>query len=121
MMVLATIGAGSLVFLPSVIAILIGSTCFGVALGAAQNLTLGLMYSRVDRSRYGQVSALWNLAYDAGWGLGALIFGGIVGSTGYPIAFALTAAVVALTVVPALKASIGVPVVKPAMPAACVA
>ncbi|MET9274133.1 MFS transporter [Kribbella sp. NPDC003557] len=100
----AVIGAGALVFLPSAAAILIGSTCFGIGFGAAQNLTLALMYNRVDRSRYGQVSALWNLAYDGGWGLGALAFGAVVSGTGYPLAFGLTAAVVALAVVPALRA-----------------
>jgi MFS family permease len=102
-LVLAAAGAGSLVFLPSPVAILVGSMCFGIGFGAAQNLTLTLMYNRVDRSRYGQVSALWNLAYDGGWGLGALAFGAIVGGTGYPAAFALTAGVVALAVVPALR------------------
>ncbi|MEV6270186.1 MFS transporter [Kribbella sp. NPDC051936] len=103
-LIFAVTGAGALVFLPSAAAILIGSTCFGIGFGAAQNLTLALMYNRVDRSRYGQVSALWNLAYDGGWGLGALVFGAIVSGTGYPVAFALTAAVVALAVVPALRA-----------------
>ncbi|MGW7685469.1 MFS transporter [Kribbella sp. NPDC054772] len=101
----AVVGAGSLVFLPSAVAILIGSTCFGIGFGAAQNLTLTLMYNRVDRSRYGQVSALWNLAYDGGWGAGALIFGAVVGGVGFPVAFALTAAVVAVAVVPAIRAS----------------
>jgi MFS family permease len=101
----AATGAAALVFLPSTVAILIGSTCFGIGFGAVQNLTLTLMYNRVDRARYGQVSALWNLAYDGGWGLGAMVFGGIVAGTGYPTAFALTAAVVALAVVPALKRS----------------
>ncbi|WP_371405091.1 MFS transporter [Kribbella sp. NBC_00662] len=105
-LILAAIGAGSLVFLPSAVAILIGSTCFGIGFGAAQNLTLTLMYNRVDRSRYGQVSALWNLAYDGGWGAGALIFGAVVGGVGFSVAFALTAAVVAVAVVPALKASV---------------
>jgi MFS family permease len=105
-LVLAAAGAGSLVFLPSPVAILLGSACFGIGFGAAQNLTLTLMYNRVDRSRYGQVSALWNLAYDGGWGAGALVFGAIVGGTGFPIAFALTAAVVALAVVPAVRASL---------------
>ncbi|TDW17018.1 MFS transporter [Kribbella kalugense] len=105
-LILAAVGAGSLVFLPSPLAILLGSACFGIGFGAAQNLTLTLMYNRVDRSRYGQVSALWNLAYDGGWGAGALVFGAIVGGTGFPIAFALTAAVVALAVVPAVRASL---------------
>ncbi|WP_329003369.1 MFS transporter [Kribbella sp. NBC_00709] len=104
-LVLAAAGAGSLVFLPSTIAILVGSTCFGIGFGAAQNLTLTLMYNRVDRSRYGQVSALWNLAYDGGWGAGAMIFGAIVGGVGFAAAFALTAAVVAAAVVPAVRAS----------------
>jgi predicted MFS family arabinose efflux permease len=103
-LIFAVVGAGSLIFLPSTLAILIGSTCFGIGFGAAQNLTLTLMYNRVERSRYGQVSALWNLAYDGGWGAGALIFGAVVGGIGYPMAFALTAAVVALAVVPALRA-----------------
>ncbi|NUR99159.1 MAG: MFS transporter, partial [Kribbellaceae bacterium] len=94
---------GSLVFLPSAVAILIGSTCFGIGFGAAQNLTLTLMYNRVDRSRYGQVSALWNLAYDGGWGLGALTFGAVVSGIGYPTAFALTATAVALAILPALR------------------
>ncbi|GAA1136298.1 MFS transporter [Kribbella jejuensis] len=104
-LVLAAIGAGSLVFLPSPVAILIGSVCFGSGFGAAQNLTLSLMYNRVDRSRYGQVSALWNLAYDGGWGLGAIVFGLVVSGVGYPAAFAMTAAVVAVAVLPAVKAS----------------
>ncbi|TDW65813.1 MFS transporter [Kribbella pratensis] len=104
-LILAAVGAGSLVFLLSAVAILVGSTCFGIGFGAAQNLTLTLMYNRVDRSRYGQVSALWNLAYDGGWGAGAMIFGAVVGGVGFSVAFALTAAVVAVAVVPALKAS----------------
>ena len=104
-LILAAVGAGSLVLLPSAVAILVGSTCFGIGFGAAQNLTLTLMYDRVDRSRYGQVSALWNLAYDGGWGAGAMIFGAVVGGVGFSVAFALTAAVVAVAVVPALKAS----------------
>ncbi|MFF0340245.1 MFS transporter [Kribbella sp. NPDC004875] len=104
-LIFAAVGAGSLVFLPSAVAILIGSTCFGIGFGAAQNLTLTLMYNRVDRSRYGQVSALWNLAYDGGWGAGALIFGAVVGGAGFPVAFALTAAVVAVGVVPAIRAA----------------
>ncbi|MFI5690388.1 MFS transporter [Kribbella sp. NPDC051586] len=103
-LVLAAAGAGSLVFLPSAVAILVGSTCFGIGFGAAQNLTLTLMYNRVDRSRYGQVSALWNLAYDGGWGAGAMIFGAVVGGVGFQVAFALTAAVVAAAVVPAIRA-----------------
>ncbi len=100
-LILAALGAGALVFIGTAVAIVVGSTLFGIGFGAAQNLTLTLMYNRVPKSRYGQVSALWNLAYDGGWGIGAIIFGAVVAGTGYPLAFGLTAAVVALAIVPA--------------------
>jgi MFS family permease len=104
-LVLTALGAGSLVLIGTPIAIVAGSTLFGIGFGAAQNLTLTLMYNRVPASRYGQVSALWNLAYDGGWGMGAIIFGAVVAGTGYPLAFGLTAIVVAAAVVPAVRAS----------------
>ncbi|ADB35053.1 major facilitator superfamily MFS_1 [Kribbella flavida DSM 17836] len=103
-LLLAALGAGSLVFVGTPAAVVIGAAFFGTGFGAAQNLTLAIMYDRVPRSRYGQVSALWNLAYDAGWGAGAILFGFVVAGVGYPTAFALTAAVVALAVVPAARA-----------------
>ncbi|HEY0475472.1 MAG TPA: MFS transporter, partial [Kribbella sp.] len=86
--------------------VLVGATLFGIGFGAAQNLTLATMYNRSPKSRYGQVSALWNLAYDGGWGLGAMVFGLIVAGTGYPVAFGLTAAIVALAILPAARASL---------------
>jgi predicted MFS family arabinose efflux permease len=100
-LILAALGAGALVLIGSAVAIVVGSTLFGIGFGAAQNLTLTLMYNRVPKSRYGQVSALWNLAYDGGWGIGAIIFGAVVAGTGYPLAFGLTTAVVALAIIPA--------------------
>jgi len=102
-LLLAALGAGALVLIGSAVAIVVGSTLFGIGFGAAQNLTLSLMYNRVPKSRYGQVSALWNLAYDGGWGIGAIVFGAIVAGTGYSVAFGLTAVVVALALIPALK------------------
>ena len=51
------------------------------------------MYDRAAESAYGAVSAVWNLAYDGGMGLGAAGFGLLALHTGYPAAFALTAAV----------------------------
>jgi MFS family permease len=98
---LAALGAGSLVFIGTPAAVILGAALFGIGFGAAQNLTLAIMYDRSPKSRYGQVSALWNLAYDGGWGAGAILFGFVVAGTGYPIAFACTAAVVALALIPA--------------------
>jgi MFS family permease len=106
-LLLAALGAGALVFIGSGVAVVVGAALFGTGFGAAQNLTLAMMYDRVAKSRYGQVSALWNLAYDGGWGLGAIIFGAVVAGTGYSLAFGLTAAVVATAIIPALRANRG--------------
>ncbi|MBO2457706.1 MFS transporter [Actinomadura violacea] len=85
------------------VAVLAGVTVFGVGFGLLQNATLVLMYARTPRSGYGTVSALWNLAYDAGMGAGALGFGLVAGRTGYPWAFVLTAALLAAALPVALR------------------
>ncbi|WP_344144716.1 MFS transporter [Kribbella yunnanensis] len=103
---LSALGAAGLILIDTPIAVLTGSTLFGIGFGAAQNLTLTLMYNRAPASRYAQVSALWNLAYDGGWGLGAIAFGAVVAGTGYPLAFALTATIVALGIIPAVRAAV---------------
>jgi hypothetical protein len=50
-----------------------------------------------------KASALWNLAYDAGYGAGPAVFGLICVRTGYPAAFALTGALVLAAVPAALR------------------
>jgi len=105
-LILAALGAGSLVLIGNGRVVLLGSALFGLGFGAAQNLTLTMMYNRVPKARYGQVSALWNLAYDGGWGMGAIVFGLMVSGVGFAGGFAITAAVVAVAVVPAVKASV---------------
>jgi predicted MFS family arabinose efflux permease len=74
------------------VAVIAGAAVFGAGFGVTQNASLTLMYDRVPESGYSAVSALWNLAYDGGMGLGAAAFGVLVVHTGYPVAFALTAA-----------------------------
>ncbi|MFE7601377.1 MFS transporter [Streptomyces sp. NPDC057494] len=83
--------------------VVIAVALFGVGFGVVQNATLTLMYARVPASGYGTVSALWNLAFDAGMGVGAVGFGILAARTGYPTAFALTAAVMLTALVPALR------------------
>jgi predicted MFS family arabinose efflux permease len=70
-----------------------GAAVFGLGFGITQNVTQTLMYDRVPESAYGAASALWNLAYDGGMGLGAAGFGMLALHTGYPLAFALAAAI----------------------------
>ena len=74
-------------------AVIAGAAVFGAGFGVTQNVTQTLMYDRVAEPAYGAVSALWNLAYDAGMGLGTAGFGVLALHTGYPAAFALSAAV----------------------------
>ncbi|MFE7515551.1 MFS transporter [Streptomyces sp. NPDC057540] len=87
----------------SPVAVVVGVALFGVGFGAVQNVTLTLMYARVPASGYGTVSALWNFAFDAGMGAGAVGFGILAARTGYPAAFALTAAVMLTAAVPAWR------------------
>ncbi len=68
-------------------AVIAGAAVFGLGFGVCQNVTQTVMYDRVPESAYGASSALWNLAYDGGMGLGAAGFGVIALHTGYPVAF----------------------------------
>ena len=91
--------AMALIALPAVV--LLGALVFGAGFGVAQNASMATMFDAVPRSGYGTASALWNMAYDGGYGLGAAGCGIVAAQTGYPIAFALTALVVGIAMVPA--------------------
>jgi predicted MFS family arabinose efflux permease len=85
-------GILALVLIDRPAAVLAAMAVFGCGFGATQNASMTLMLNRVPPSAYGTVSAIWNLAYDAGIGVGAFGFGVVAARTGYPPAFALTAA-----------------------------
>jgi MFS family permease len=87
------------------VAVVAGMALFGAGFGAAQNLTNALMLRSVTPAGYGLVSALWNLAYDAGMGAGAAGFGIVAAGTGYPAAFLIAAALV-LAVLPLTRGSL---------------
>ncbi|HCT80595.1 MAG TPA: MFS transporter [Micromonosporaceae bacterium] len=89
--VVAAVGLGMLVMIANPIAVLAGMLLFGAGFGVTQNASLTLMFNQVSPGGYGTVSALWNLAYDAGLGLGAAGFSVLATQTGYPAAFACTA------------------------------
>jgi predicted MFS family arabinose efflux permease len=96
-------GVFTLVLVPHPVAVMAGVALFGTGFGASQNASLVLMFSRASRARYGTVSALWNLAFDAGMGLGAVGFGLVVTRTGYPTAFAVLGLLMLLSLVPAVQ------------------
>jgi predicted MFS family arabinose efflux permease len=86
---MAALGMIAMIWLaaPAVIA---GMCLFGIGFGLVQNATLVLMINRMPASGIGTASALWNLAYDAGYGAGPAVFGLFAGHTGYPAGFAIT-------------------------------
>ena len=100
-MLLAAAGTGTLALAaaPAIVpaavpvAALAGAALFGTGFGMTQNASQTLMYDGVPEPGYGAVSAVWNLAYDGGMGLGAAGFGVLAAGTGYPGAFALAAVV----------------------------
>jgi MFS family permease len=75
---------------------------FGTGFGISQNATFALMIDRMPPAGLGTASALWNLAYDAGYGAGPAVFGLFVGHAGYSAAFAVTG-VLTLTALPAAR------------------
>src|SRR5712691_13054164 len=83
-------------------AVIAGMCLFGTGFGISQTATFALMIERAPASGYGAASALWNLAYDAGYGAGPAVFGLFVAHTGYPAAFALTG-VLMLAALPAAR------------------
>jgi MFS family permease len=79
----------AMLWLGSPAAVIIGMGLFGTGFGIAQNATFALMIDRMPAAGAGTASALWNLAYDGGYGAGPALFGLFVTHTGYPAAFAL--------------------------------
>jgi predicted MFS family arabinose efflux permease len=100
---LAAAGVFALVLIPNPVAVLIGMAAFGAGFGIAQIASLSLMFAGVPASGYGIVSALWNLAYDAGMGVGAVGFGLLIAPVGYRAGFAVTACLLLAALVLALR------------------
>lgn len=100
---LTILGAASLVLLDNPVLVVAGMVAFGLGFGAAQNVSLSLMFGRVGDDGYGRVSALWSVAYDAGWGIGAVMFGLVAGGTGYALAFGIVTLGLVVALVPAYR------------------
>ncbi len=100
---LSAAGMAALAATSSPVLVIAGATTFGIGFGLLQNATLTLMYARVPSSGHTAVSAIWNAAYDAGMGAGAIGMGLLVGWVGYPGMFLLTAALAVTALLPARR------------------
>ncbi|MEY9872504.1 MFS family permease [Streptacidiphilus sp. MAP12-33] len=87
---LAAAGTACLIRL-DLVPVVVGMCLFGAGFGAVQNATFTLMVDRSPASDPDTPSALWNLAFDGGFGAGPAVVGPLAGALGYPLAFALTA------------------------------
>jgi predicted MFS family arabinose efflux permease len=99
----AAAGMTILIWVATPAALIAGMCLFGIGFGITQNATFALMMDRAPASGYGTASALWNLAYDAGYGAGPAVFGVFAAHTGYPAAFALTGMLMVAALVPAIR------------------
>ncbi len=72
---------------------------FGAGFGVVQNDSLVVMF---HRSPAGAASMVWNVAFDAGQGLGAVAVGAVVAGTSFGVAFAILGAL-AVAALPLLR------------------
>ncbi|MGN6529642.1 MAG: MFS transporter [Burkholderiaceae bacterium] len=79
-------------------AIVAAAAMLGTAFAMQQNGTLTLMLARSAAGQSDAVSAAWNIAYDAGLGVGAMAFGGLAPRWGHGAAVLLVAGAGALLV-----------------------
>jgi predicted MFS family arabinose efflux permease len=93
----AALGMAALSLGPG-LALLGGALVFGAGFGMLQNTTLLLTMQRVPKSEYGLGSTLWNLAFDAGTGAGAFLFGFVVGAAGFSWTYVLCAVLLVATI-----------------------
>jgi MFS family permease len=93
----AALGMAAMMLLDWPVVIFVGMAAFGAGFGVIESATFALMIEQLPEAK---ASALWNLAYDAGYGAGPVVFGLICARTGYPAAFALTGVLI-LAAVPA--------------------
>lgn len=78
--------------------IVLGAIVFGGGFGIAQNEALLSMFERLPRERVSDASAIWNVFFDSGTGIGSTVLGALVVSLSYSGAFAVGAIILALGV-----------------------
>jgi MFS family permease len=102
-LILAAAGMVLLLGLPHPVVAILAMTVFGLGFGTAQSATFAIMVERAPARSHGSVSALWNLAYDLGYGIGPLAFGAVLVGAGYQAGLVLTGVVMATALVPAWR------------------
>lgn len=79
--------------------LVVSAVLFGAGFGAVQNESLLSMFYRLPQSKVSHASAVWNVGFDGGQGIGSFLFGGIIAGIGAAGAFAVSGVVVVLGIV----------------------
>lgn len=82
-LVIAVLGMVALSLSQEGLVLLCGIFIFGVGFGILQSSTLIIMMERVSETERRLGSALWHVAFNGGVGIGALLFGFVVGAIGF--------------------------------------
>lgn len=80
-------------------ATLVAGVIFGSSLGVVSTSIHFRLLTRADEDEGGVANMLFNVAFNAGMGVGGILFGGIAAVTGYSLMFVLSALWVSLAVV----------------------
>jgi predicted MFS family arabinose efflux permease len=75
--------------------LLLSMVVVGFGYGALQNVTLVCAFAQVGPRNYGSASAVWNIGFDSGTGLGSVMLGLVAGTAGFPAGYLVSAVVVA--------------------------
>ncbi|MEX5235264.1 MFS transporter [Kocuria arenosa] len=78
-------------------ALMVGAAMVGISYGGLQNLTLVVTFQAVRRQHYGPASAVWNIGFDAGTGIGAVVVGMVAAGTSFSTALLVAGAISLLT------------------------
>ena len=89
-LVLTAAGMLGLLALSNNVAVLVSSVLVGAGFGIAQTASMAVLLQRVPAAGFTAATALWSIAYDGGFGLGALAVGAVATQAGFPLAFAAT-------------------------------
>jgi len=75
--------------------LLLSMAVVGFGYGALQNVTLVCAFAQVGPRHYGSASAVWNIGFDSGTGLGSVMLGVVAGTVSFPAGYLVSAVVVA--------------------------
>ncbi|MDR6867744.1 MFS family permease [Microbacterium resistens] len=79
------------------VAFLAGMALVGVSYGGLQTLTMGAAFAAVPRRDQVVASAVWNIGFDAGTGIGAVVVGAIATGSSFSTALLAAAAISIVT------------------------